>query len=747
MHQEIPIDSAGCSQEEAMPEVNVDHVVPPLLKSFFKRLTAVQWESLKAGRCEGYTSFMLIDLTLNIIRDLAQAIGNSLENTADVSEDLVKSILGDTISESFAKVLYVEDPVQCPSSAVLTGLIAREVAVKVQNPMDINNENTPATVSAMVIHSCKMCKAFIGKMEAVFAPRSPNQRTSLTTSQKPTVEPEPSDADDHPESPTYESEDSDADDHPESPTHESEPSDADDHPESRTHESEDSDVDDHPESLPYESEDSYADDHPESPTYESEDSDSDDHPESPTHESEDSDSDDHPESPMKRRLEPSDTDSWSSSDTNGWPLPLMSEVSDSESSEEPEITTEPVLEIARIQSVAEVLRNELNEIIEPFLDDVPDFEYELLQSQSSQEIEDVAEDIVRTLAVDMMEATNPADSNQTEKTHKNTPKKIGRKIRTLLSNNVCKACVHSLMAQMNEQFPQYAKVATRKSVQSHTEEVYFLLKKRVKTNDRLQLAPNKPIPSGQVVKLREDIVDLLYNHMVDEPRLCRQGPVPQKNAAMFAELQKRVADLLAMSRWWQTFQTFMPSERARRAIMGTEPEWTSSIKVNEALATAAKPCPVSVKTRDGSAQDATPRKEMQKKAIEIFMGQLLLRILEKARIKYTCTNTNEMVESLIERTWAEVQEVDFEITPETFKNLDKTIFQDLLKKWGSAEGVLVSLKLGELELGDHIIYPLKSHLMKPPKQSCSTCRFFSSLGRAFSSVCRCMCGRGRVGVM
>ncbi|KAK9538719.1 hypothetical protein VZT92_003871 [Zoarces viviparus] len=81
-------------------------------------------------------------------------------------------------------------------------------------------------------------------------------------------------------------------------------------------------------------------------------------------------------------------------------------------------------------------------------------------------------------------------------------------------------------------------------------------------------------------------------------------------------------------------------------------------------------------------------------SVQIFVEALVSWIFGKAKVNWTTAESEAIIMRLVERTWIEVQGVDFDLTPNTFKELDKAIFQDLCKKWGGVEMVLLSMTRG-----------------------------------------------------
>ncbi|KAL7396891.1 hypothetical protein ABVT39_013119 [Epinephelus coioides] len=112
---------------------------------------------------------------------------------------------------------------------------------------------------------------------------------------------------------------------------------------------------------------------------------------------------------------------------------------------------------------------------------------------------------------------------------------------------------------------------------------------------------------------------------------------------------------------------------------------------------------------------------------------LVTRVYKKAKVNIYLKDPHIIINCLFEKIWAEVQGADYDITPETFKSLDKTIFKDLCRFWGCAELVLVSLCQEQPEM-DYAVCTFTRHLKTP--QRSTICRFFSSLGRVISNSFR-----------
>lgn len=112
----------------------------------------------------------------------------------------------------------------------------------------------------------------------------------------------------------------------------------------------------------------------------------------------------------------------------------------------------------------------------------------------------------------------------------------------------------------------------------------------------------------------------------------------------------------------------------------------------QSRARAVKPAAVSCAK---AVQNATAQAKKKKMCVQLLMEKLVSRSFNKSKVTYTIGDPEDIIKHLVEKTWAEVKGLDFNITPKMFKKLDKVIFKDLCKKWGCAEMLLVSMNLKE----------------------------------------------------
>ena len=134
------------------------------------------------------------------------------------------------------------------------------------------------------------------------------------------------------------------------------------------------------------------------------------------------------------------------------------------------------------------------------------------------------------------------------------------------------------------------------------------------------------------------------------------------------------------------------------------------------------------------------KEEVKKGSVVCLVEMLVTWLFKRSEVVQTVINEKNVIKRLAEKIWTQVEASDFTITPETFKNLHKVVYKPLRKKWGCAHMVLVYLSLGETTMEEYIANVYKAHL-KGRKRN-AFCRFFTSIGRGISNICRRRNGAG-----
>ncbi len=395
--------------------------------------------------------------------------------------------------------------------------------------------------------------------------------------------------------------------------------------------------------------------------------------------------------------------------------------------------SEDSLLIETSKAVQEIISKEVHEITEPLLDDMTDSEFEWLQTASFQEIKVISDDIAQSIVeeINSLEESDETTATLTlEEKTKLALRGVRQKINNFFAKTFAKMHIHRIVAQLKAKFSTDSDVESRQSMPSLVASVDSLLTEDAEKKPggyEVRLSRTlESISNGKVLVFSKVLSDFLYRHLMPEivPEQitqrgrCRIVTVAPSRDAVYGEIKGKVWRFLALMGWWLSTQARTHSDRVTYAIKDTE---------------ALTPTP----DIRGSVldQDAT-QTERNKMSVRILLMKLLSRTMMKTKVNATFVKPEIVVQRLHEKILAEVEGADLYITPETFKNLDKAIFKDLSKKWGSAESVLVSLCLNEPVIENCVVAAFKRHLMTPPKKRSAIYRFFSSVGKAISQPFR-----------
>jgi len=139
-----------------------------------------------------------------------------------------------------------------------------------------------------------------------------------------------------------------------------------------------------------------------------------------------------------------------------------------------------------------------------------------------------------------------------------------------------------------------------------------------------------------------------------------------------------------------------------------------------------------LKSDEKRQQDQRQREERCKMSIDIFLRALILRLYKKAHVKYTEEKFEALYKRLYDKMLAEAEKKDFNIRPEKFKNLEKTIYKDLCKRTACPPVIiLINMKVDEAITDEIIINSFAKNTSEKPG------RFFSSLWENIKKPFRC----------
>ena len=139
-------------------------------------------------------------------------------------------------------------------------------------------------------------------------------------------------------------------------------------------------------------------------------------------------------------------------------------------------------------------------------------------------------------------------------------------------------------------------------------------------------------------------------------------------------------------------------------------------------------CPLAEVNAEENAQEVAAQWDSNKLSVRFLVDKLVSRLYNKTKLSCTMTQPAVIIQCLFQGICAEVEGAELRITPETLKDLDEAVFKDLVKVWGCAMYVLISINLEEPVIEKFMTDCFYRHLIE--KKLSAISRFFSSLGKA-----------------
>ncbi|CAK6967605.1 uncharacterized protein LOC121897596 [Scomber scombrus] len=397
-----------------------------------------------------------------------------------------------------------------------------------------------------------------------------------------------------------------------------------------------------------------------------------------------------------------------------------------------------------VKIVQEIIEIELTEFIEPLLQDVTDSEYELLLSEFSVDIEVVVKDIAQLIVSEVKEKVASPESK-----HVGSLEGAGSMIRDFFVKQLIKAFIAQIVAQVKAKFHSKFEAESSQSMQSLIASIDSLFVADDGNKD-------EEIFSGSdITALIKDLTTMIANFINNgtrRPKAVRGKAATrsQVNAAMCATIQQKVSSFLALMNWWRKTQATSHSTRVTLALQEESSSLSSgpfSLETLSSDVTLVETHSDVTSEEDEyipAAQEDTEETKKKKGLVKVLLGNIVSRLVKKAKVSWTPTKSEVIVQRLYQRIWAEVEEADFRITPEILKELSQAVLTDLVKKWGSAEALLVLMNLEEPATEKLIATCVSERLMAPVKKQSAIKRVFSSVGKALSKPLRMS---HRVGVL
>ncbi|CAB1440275.1 unnamed protein product [Pleuronectes platessa] len=301
------------------------------------------------------------------------------------------------------------------------------------------------------------------------------------------------------------------------------------------------------------------------------------------------------------------------------------------------------------EAVQEILMKEFRDIIELFVDEMSESDLSGLISESSLELRSTADEIFQKISKE--ESVKSSDScrgSKFTKSPKGFWKGVGQQIRKLFAKLFATASMLKMGTEVQKKFRKGTQVHSRESVKSLIDTVGSLLL----TETKNRVSPeNAPVLSN--VLYRHITYDTFEANPVDVTKVS----VPKSHRKMHADIKERVTNSLPLMNWWFSKEAGDYTKRVKSALMGIE-----SIVVS----------------RVSEIDTAKEREESRKKMyLSLLIDQLVTRVYSKSKVIFLPSEPKDVSQNLFRKTWAEVQDMDFDMSPKNIDKLHKVMFKDL----------------------------------------------------------------------
>lgn len=390
--------------------------------------------------------------------------------------------------------------------------------------------------------------------------------------------------------------------------------------------------------------------------------------------------------------------------------------------------------ISSVESIQNNIQKVLSDIITPLLDDVSDSEYKKLQSETSLEIQSVAEEVATLLC---------------EKKKKQPFKAVRKKMKSLFGRCFLKVWLCRVLAQVKKKHPQDIRAESCESVDSIIEGLssQLLLGEPEESGRENIWMAFKHLPSDKVLVFTQELSNLIFGHTFSGPvpdsvlesQSEKKWPVPQSHAEIYMDIRREAWICVVIMNWFLETEAQRLSEQVNLPDPDTKPDY----RVEELIADASPRRRTVGVSQQGSGENAATEREEEHEDVALQINKTYVKCLVGKVVFHMCVEAKVMLENryrlineVFKKVWAEVQGEPLYITTETFKNLDKKIHQSLCRPFKCGEPLCLITAVDPVMV-DLIISLIRKQLMMPPKELNSVHRFFSSLGNALCKSFRC----------
>lgn len=367
----------------------------------------------------------------------------------------------------------------------------------------------------------------------------------------------------------------------------------------------------------------------------------------------------------------------------------------------------------RLQSFLKKIQTELVKIFPPLLNDMSESEYKKLQSEASMELHTFGAEISTVFSAKGMTQCSL--------------KTVSVKLKHLFTKCFLTMWLYRMMGQLNKQH-ESNKFRNSRSVESLVDSLKSRFSGKCSAEDHLAHWLRDFSNKGAVLFSKE-LSDLIYFNIMPEvagassveAKISRRFYVLLTYSRLYSDIRSKVWIFMVMINW-KLKQLSVDFTKTLVLAMREGAEWP---KAGETTACQDK------------GQEASLEKEKDKRRVRVFIEKIVYHLQREGKMMHS--NRYEIINSLLDKVWAELKDAELSITPESFKNLDRNIHKHLCKKFGTPEMVLFLISCKDPVITKSILVIFEERLLKLKKEPCRISRLCSPLG---SVLCKSSRKRG-----
>lgn len=361
----------------------------------------------------------------------------------------------------------------------------------------------------------------------------------------------------------------------------------------------------------------------------------------------------------------------------------------------------------RVQSFLKKIHTELVKIFPSLLTDMSDSEYKKLQSEASVDLQ--------TFGAELSTVFRAKGMTQC------SLKTVSVKLKHLFTMCFLNVWLYRMMEQLNRQHQSH-KFRNSRSVEFLVHSIKSRFSGNYSTEDHLAQWLRDFSNKGAVLFSKE-LSDLIYFNIMPEvtgtssveAKISRRFYVLLTYSRLYSDIRSKVWIFMVVINW-KLKQLSLDFTKTLVLAMREGTEWP---KAGETTA-----C-------QDEERDASLEKQKDKRRVRLLIEKIVYHLQLEGKMMHS--NKYEIINSLLDKVWAEIKDAELTISPDSFKNLDRNIHKHLCKKFGTPEMVLFLISCKDPDITKSILVIFEERLLKLKKEPRRISTLCSPLG---SVLCR-----------